>query len=120
MSSIPVSSLSGTDLIKAVRKFTGLTKDTNNFDQLFVDIISSYDINIIRVTETHTHQLPWAAQCGTNFFVNSTEGQSHHEMFQFYESDVSYGNTPQEAAFRALLISHKGKTIKLSYIQDTN
>lgn len=64
---------------------------------------------------TTSRRIPvWGAvhlhQFGT---TESTEHQSHDEMFQIHESDVVYGPTPLIAAMRAYVISRLGDTVSV-------
>lgn len=101
-----IHTLSGIALINAVRECTGLHDCI--VPELFIAVIESYNISIIRVHETHSLQEAWAAEMGEITITTHTVHQYHDPMYQVWAEDVVYGSTPKEAVFRCVVKSfHK-------------
>ena len=96
-----ISTLSGLELVNAVRECTGLHDCI--VPELFLDVIEAYNISVIRVHETLARQEAWAAEMGEVIATSYTEHQSHDPMYQFWEECVVYGSTPKEAVFRCVV-----------------
>jgi len=82
------------------------------------DIISSEDISIIRVEDrldtVLNKKIPlWAAMYGSLYPVDITEYISHEPLYQLYEADVIYGETPLIAAMRCYVDSMIGSEIDI-------
>lgn len=96
-----IHQLKDTELYNEVRKVTGLHGASLN--DIFLESLYAYDMNIIRVSETLAKQESWAASFGAETVQTTTEHQQHDPMYQIWEENVVYGSTPMEALFRCIV-----------------
>jgi hypothetical protein len=91
--------------------------------KLALELAEHASISVLRCDDDHLfdaegftteERVPvWGAAQGRRTPIASTESQPHANMFQVYEEDVSYGNTPALAIVRCYVKRMHGRTAQI-------